>query len=48
MPLYREEMELKLREGTEALEDLFEKHEIGPIVDPRRKNVGKRKRFGLF
>lgn len=46
-PLYPEEMDLKLRKGTDALLEGFERHAIGDIVNPRRKNVAK-KRFGLF
>lgn len=47
VPLYREEMALKLRKGTDALLDKFDKHGISDIVDLSRRNVAK-KRFGLF
>jgi hypothetical protein len=47
VPLFVEEMNLKLREGTEALIDRFVKHQIDDIIDPQRRNVAK-KRFGLF
>lgn len=41
-------MNLKLREGTDALIERFVKHRIvSDIVDPGRRNVTK-KRFGLF
>lgn len=45
-PLYPEEMELKLAQGVEALEERFEQHEIGPVVDIRRTNVAAKKRRG--
>lgn len=47
VPLYREEMELKLRNGSDALLEKFDRHSISDLVDPVRKNVA-RKRFGLF
>ncbi len=49
IPLYKEEMDLKLRKGTEGLVEKFEAQGISPeeLFDPRRKNVAK-KRFGLF
>lgn len=47
VPLYQEEMELKLNKGSEALLDLFDKHGINDVVFPERKNVCK-KRFGIF
>ncbi len=46
-PLFAEEMDLKLRQGTDALLEGFERHGVSDIVHPRRKNVAK-KRFGLF
>jgi hypothetical protein len=49
VPLYEEEMNLKLARGTDALLDRWEKHGIGAVVDPRRTNVGLRKKWlGLF
>lgn len=48
VPLFTEEMNLKLREGTDALIERFVKHRIvSDIADPGRRNVTK-KRFGLF
>ena len=47
VPLYEEEMNLKLRNGTDALLDKFDKYDINDIVDISRKNVAK-KRFGVF
>ncbi len=45
-PLYKEEMELKLRKGTEALISGFEKFVVTDIVDIDRPNTCKKK--GLF
>lgn len=47
VPLYREEMELKLRKGSDALLEKLGKHDLSDVIDPRRINVA-RKRFGLF
>lgn len=49
IPLYREEMDLKLKKGAEALINRFEtaKLPIEELFDPTRKNVAK-KRFGIF
>jgi hypothetical protein len=48
VPLYAEEMALKLKKGTQHLENLFDKHHIGDVVDVGRINVAKRKLFGIF
>lgn len=45
-PLYKEEMDFKLKKGSDALLDKFEKNEIMDIIDPARKNTCKKK--GLF
>lgn len=47
VPLYREEMELKLRKGSDALLEKFGAHDVSDVIDPSRRNVAK-KRFGLF
>lgn len=47
VPLYEEEMNLKLNKGTEVLLDKFDNYGINDIVDIDRRNVAK-KRFGLF
>jgi hypothetical protein len=47
VPLYPEEMDLKLRSGTEELMKRFGRADITDIVQPGRKNVG-RKFLGLF
>ncbi|WP_294995533.1 suppressor of fused domain protein [uncultured Stenotrophomonas sp.] len=47
MPLYPEEMDLKLKKGAEALLDRFDAKDIQDVIEPGRTNVAK-KRFGLF
>jgi len=47
VPLYREEMDLKLRKGTDALLERFDKQGVDDTIDPRRINTA-RKRFGFF
>jgi len=47
MPLYPEEMDLKLKKGAEALLDRFDAKNIQDVIEPGRTNVA-RKRFGLF
>lgn len=39
VPLYWEELQLKLREGTDALLDAFGRHGITDLIDPRRPNA---------
>ena len=48
MPLYAEEMDFKLRRGTEALIDRFEKAGVTDVVDVRRPNLLARRRFWPF
>ncbi|MCW0455446.1 suppressor of fused domain protein [Xanthomonas sacchari] len=47
VPLYPEEMALKLKKGAEALMDRFDAKGLQDVIDPARPNVA-RKRFGLF
>lgn len=47
VPLYPEEMALKLKKGSDALLDRFDAKGIKDLIDPARVNVA-RKRFGLF
>lgn len=47
VPLFKEEIDLKLHKGSDALLDRFDRHNIGEVIDIGRKNVA-RKRFGLF
>jgi hypothetical protein len=47
VPLYEEEMALKLRDGANALIERLRKHGVTDMIAPTRRNVG-RKVFGLF
>jgi hypothetical protein len=47
VPLYREEIELAVRSGTDELLNRFLSKGISDVIDPARENVAK-KRFGLF
>ena len=47
IPLYEEEMNLKLQKGSDELLDKFDKYGVSDIVDINRRNVAK-KRFGIF
>ncbi|MDN3641040.1 suppressor of fused domain protein [Simiduia curdlanivorans] len=47
VPLYDEEMELKLSKGSDLLLDKFDQHRINDLIRVDRKNVAK-KRYGLF
>ena len=47
VPLFEEEMNLKLSKGSDFLLDKFDKYGISEIIDIKRRNVAK-KRFGLF
>jgi hypothetical protein len=47
VPLYEEEMNLKLRSGSDKLLEKFDNAGINDIIDPTRRNVAK-KRFGRF
>ena len=48
-PLYKEEMDFKLKNGSNALLDKFEKHHLSDIVDIDRKNTCSKKGFlGLW
>lgn len=41
IPLYKEEMDLKLEKGTDALLDLFDEYEISELIDIERPNVAR-------
>jgi predicted Zn finger-like uncharacterized protein len=45
VPLYREEMDFKLKHGTDALVERFERHQVTEMLDPTRQNVCKKKRW---
>ena len=47
VPVYREEMDLKLREGSDALVERFGRRDVNDIIQRKRVNVAK-KRFGFF
>jgi suppressor of fused protein SUFU len=48
IPLYREELELHARAGMAALLERLLHNDINDVVYLKRKNVAKKKRFGLF
>jgi hypothetical protein len=48
MPLYHGETELKLAQGSAALEQLFEQHKISEIVDPKRRDVTRKDWWKLW
>jgi hypothetical protein len=47
IPIYADEMKLKLDRGTEALETLLDEHEVTELLDPARPSVVPQRR-GLF
>ena len=47
VPLFKEEMELKLKQGAEELDNRFEQNDIGFEINPGRPNVAKKKK-GFF
>jgi hypothetical protein len=47
VPIYEDEMTLKLEKGTDALYELFDKNNVADVVDPHRPSVVPRKR-GFF
>jgi hypothetical protein len=49
LPLHQDEMDFKIKNGGEPLmANLFKQGVIADIVDPARKSVIQKKRFGLF
>lgn len=42
LPLYQEELMYRLKRGTDALFELFERAGVGDVIDPTRDNVCKR------
>jgi len=49
IPLYQEEVNLKLNKGSDALFDAFDKFEVSDILKIDRVNTAKRKKiFGIF
>lgn len=47
IPLYKEELDLKLREGMEAVLSRLLHYDINDVIEPRRRNAAKRF-LGLF
>jgi len=47
LPIYKEEMEFKLKRGGEKLYERFDQEGINELLDINRKNVCH-KRFGIF
>jgi predicted Zn finger-like uncharacterized protein len=48
VPIYAEEMQLKLEGGLEALVDKLSELDLMDLMNPSRKNVAAKKRFGIF
>jgi hypothetical protein len=44
LPLYAEEVRLKLDRGTDELLDLFDEYELDDVIDLERPNVAKKRR----
>jgi hypothetical protein len=39
IPVYKEEMEFKRKQGPEILNDLLEKYRVSELLNPKRVNV---------
>lgn len=48
IPLYQEELQLAAREGMQHLLSSLIDHGLNDIVEPRRRNITKKRFFGLF
>jgi hypothetical protein len=48
IPLYSEELDLKQSKGMEVLLERLLEKDINDVVYLKRRNVAKKKRFGLF
>lgn len=48
IPLYDDEMDLKLKAGAEALFDGFEKHGVSELLNPSRSSVVEKKKKSWF
>jgi hypothetical protein len=42
VPIYREEMNLKLKKGLDSLLARFDKYHVSEVLDPNRRNVARR------
>lgn len=47
-PIYLEEMNLKLSKGTDGVTAGFDKYNISPVLDVQRRNVARKRLFGIF
>lgn len=47
IPLYQEEMDLKIQQGANALFERFNRYRVSAVIDPVRRNVA-RPRFRLW
>ena len=45
VPLYRDEMEFKLKKGSDALFKLLEAHEVNEVLNIKRRSVCKKRRW---
>lgn len=48
VPMYREETAFKLNNGLDKLLERFSKHNTQEVIDLKRPNTCRKKRFGLF
>lgn len=48
VPLYREEMDLKLEKGAQELEKRLDKKDPGFVLDTKRPNVAAKKGFWFW
>lgn len=48
VPLYKEELEMKSRDGMKPLVEKLADHGITDVIDPKRRNVAVKKLFGWF
>jgi len=48
VPVYKEEMELKLEKGADALFERFDEAGITDVVDPDRPNVAATRKWWQF
>jgi hypothetical protein len=47
VPIFQEEMDLKLKKGADELWERFDEHKVSELLDLKRVNTAK-KRFGIF
>lgn len=48
LPVYQEEMNLKLEKGIEYLLDRFDAKGVNELIDPSRQRATRKKLFGIF